>query len=106
MENKRFSKNDNGFICENCKKEVPPLGYTSRNHCPFCLHSKHLDVNPGDRASDCEGLLVPIHAEISAKKGYVIVHKCEKCGEIHKNKAANDDNVPLIIKLTATEIKY
>lgn len=106
MENKRFSKNDNGFICENCKKEVSPLGYTSRNHCPFCLHSKHLDINPGDRASDCGGLLVPIHAEISAKKGYVIVHKCEKCGEIHKNKAANDDNVSLIIKLTATEIKY
>ena len=102
--NKRFSKNDSGFICENCKKEVTPLGYTSRNHCPYCLYSKHLDINPGDRASDCGGLLVPIHAEISAKKGYVIVHKCKKCGEIHKNKAANDDNVSLIIRLTATEI--
>ncbi len=103
MEQKRFSKNDSGFICENCKKEVEPLGYTSRNHCPYCLHSKHLDINPGDRASDCGGLLIPVHAEINPKKGYVIVHKCEKCGEIHKNKAANDDNISLIIKLTATE---
>jgi len=25
METKRFSKLDNGFICENCGKEVPPL---------------------------------------------------------------------------------
>ncbi len=103
MESKRFSKNDSGFLCENCKKEVSPLGYTSRNHCPYCLHSKHLDINPGDRASDCGGLLVPVHAEISAKKGYVIVHKCKKCGEIHKNKAATDDNISLINRLTATE---
>ena len=103
MEQKRFAKNDSGFICENCKKEVSPLGYTSRNHCPYCLHSKHLDINPGDRASGCGGLLLPVHAEISAKKGYVIVHRCAKCGEIHKNKAADDDNISLIIKLTATE---
>ena len=105
MENKRFSKNDSGFICENCKKEVTPLGYTSRNHCPYCLYSKHLDINPGDRASDCGGLLVPIHAEISAKKGYVIVHKCKKCGQIRNNKAAHEaavqpDNIKLIIALT------
>ncbi len=103
MENKRFSKNDSGFICEHCGREVSPLGYTSRNHCPYCLYSKHLDINPGDRASGCGGLLVPVHAEISAKKGYVVVHKCESCGEIHKNKAASDDNISLIIKLTATE---
>ena len=104
MDTKRFTKNDSGFVCAACGKTVEPLGYTSRNHCPYCLASLHLDINPGDRASDCGGLLVPIHAEISAKKGYVIVHKCKKCGEIHKNKAANDDNVSLIIRLTATEI--
>lgn len=104
MEIKRFSKNDSGFVCENCKREVKPLGYTSRNHCPYCLYSKHLDINPGDRASECMGLLAPVSAEISAKKGYVIVHRCEKCGEIHKNKAAADDNTSLIIKLTAKQI--
>ncbi len=104
MNQKRFSKNDSGFICENCKKEVSPLGYSSRNHCPHCLYSKHLDINPGDRASECGGLLRPIHAEINSKKGYVIVHKCEKCNEIRKNKAAEDDSISLIIKLTATEV--
>ena len=40
METKRFSKNDSGFICEHCGREVPPLGYTSRNHCPYCLWSR------------------------------------------------------------------
>ena len=93
------------FACKTCGRTVVPEGAGSdhRNHCPYCLWSKHLDINPGDRASDCGGLLVPVHAEISPKKGYVIVHKCEKCGEIHKNKAATDDSISLIIKLTATE---
>lgn len=106
MESKRFQKNDSGFICEHCGRSVPPLGYTSRNHCPFCLYSKHLDKNPGDRESDCGGALRPIHAEPNPKKGYIIVHRCEKCGEIRRNKAAADDDKELIIRLTATEVGF
>ena len=45
METKRFKMIDESFVCENCKKEVKPLGYTARDHCPFCLYSKHLDIN-------------------------------------------------------------
>ena len=105
MENKRFTKNDSGFICGHCKKEVPPLGYTSRNHCPYCLWSRHLDENPGDRASECKGLMEPVSAEPDAKKGYIILQKCEKCGEIRRNRAAHDakvqpDDLRLIIALT------
>ncbi len=100
MEDKKFRKNDSGFICANCGKEVSPLGYTSRNHCPFCLFSLHLDVNPGDRASDCGGLLEPRRVEIDPKKGYVIISRCARCGEIRRNKAANDDDINKIIKLT------
>ena len=103
--NKLFTKNDSGFTCVNCGKEVLPLGYTSRNHCPFCLHSLHLDVNPGDRMSDCGGVLEPIFAESDAKKGYVIVSRCKKCGAERRNKAAHEakvqpDDMNLIIKLS------
>ena len=72
MEQKRFSKNDSGFICAHCGKEVEPLGFTSRNHCPFCLWSLHVDVHPGDRANQCKGQMEPIRVEPDAKKGYVI----------------------------------
>ena len=78
MESKRFSKNDNGFICVNCGKEVLPLGFTSRNHCPFCLCSLHVDINPGDRANDCGGILRPIQTLPDPKKGFVIIHRCDK----------------------------
>ena len=108
METKRFKKNDSDFICENCKKEVHPLGYSSRNHCPFCLCSLHVDIMPGDRANDCKGLLKPVKVELNPKKGYVIVHRCEKCGETVRNRAANDakdqpDDISLLIKLSAIE---
>ena len=86
--------------CLHCGKEVLPMGKSSRNHCPFCLWSKHLDINPGDRASECRGLMEPISAEPDPKKGYVIIHKCTKCGAERNNKMQSDDDTALLIKLT------
>ena len=108
MEVKRFTKNDDGFVCAHCGKEVKPLGYTSRNHCPFCLWSLHVDVNPGDRANTCGGQLEPVSAVPDAKRGYIIIHRCVRCGELRRNKAAHEarvqpDNLSLIIKLTAKQ---
>ena len=90
---KTFNEIDEEFICENCGKKIEKLGYSCRDHCNYCLCSKHLDINPGDRQATCHGMLEPIGVELSSKKGYVIVYKCNKCGEIKKNKAANDDKI-------------
>ncbi|MCI9087146.1 MAG: RNHCP domain-containing protein [Clostridia bacterium] len=100
---RRFTEIDEAFICENCEKPIEPLGYTCRDHCSYCLCSKHVDVNPGDREEDCHGLLEPIRVELDSKKGYVIIYRCKKCGAIRKNKAANDDNMDLIIQLTTRQ---
>lgn len=96
---KIFSKLDDNFICENCEKRVEKLGYTSRDHCPFCLYSKHVDINPGDRANKCKGLLKPIGIE-KFKDSYKIIYECQKCNKIHKNIIANDDDFNLIIDLS------
>ena len=101
METKRFTKNDAGFVCAHCGREVAPLGYTSRDHCPYCLHSRHVDVLPGDRANTCGGDLVPVQTLPDPKKGFVILYRCAACGgEVH-NKAARDDDGDLLIALTA-----
>ena len=101
---KQFTKRDEEFICENCGEKVSKLGYTSRDHCPHCLYSKHVDNMPGDREAECRGLLKPIQVELDSKKGYVIIYKCEKCGAIRKNKAADDDDKYLLIKLTVCNL--
>lgn len=110
LEEKRFQKNDSGFICDVCGFKVLPLGKSSRDHCPRCLYSLHVDVNPGDRANTCRGRLRPISAAIDSKKGYVINYVCEKCGKTHRNRAAypadvQPDDIGLIIKLTVGEYK-
>jgi DNA-directed RNA polymerase subunit RPC12/RpoP len=80
------------FVCVVCGTQVPPLaGGGCRNHCPHCLHSLHVDVMPGDRASDCGGVLEPIAVDFDGKKGWVIVHRCQRCGAERRNKAALDD---------------
>lgn len=96
---KTFTKNDSGFVCQNCGKSVQPLLVSSRNHCPFCLHSIHIDINPGDRNNDCKGLMMPIAVEINSNKGKVLVFKCLKCGEIKKNKVAQDDSEKVILEI-------
>jgi len=90
---------DEEFICESCGKKVEKLNYTARDHCPYCLYSKHLDINPGDRSNTCQGLLKPIGIE-KFKNTYKIIYKCQKCGETHKNIMANDDNFDKIIELS------
>ena len=103
MQDKKFKMIDEPFICYNCKKEVSPLGYTARDHCPNCLHSLHLDINPGDRASNCKGHLIPIGIEKNKKRGYKILYKCDKCGINTKNIMATDDNIEKIIELSVVE---
>ncbi len=73
-------KENSGFTCINCFKEVLPLTNGSyRNHCPFCLFSLHVDVSPGDRSNDCLGLMRPITYRKTSKKGYQLKHQCMKC---------------------------
>jgi len=86
---KKFQRKIENFICKNCGAKVIGDGYT--NHCPLCLWSKHVDINPGDRASNCQGLMEPIALE--NKNGeQVIVHRCIKCGFQKRNKVAKNDS--------------
>ena len=101
MENSsKFKMIDEDFICDVCGKEVKKLGYSARDHCPYCLCSKHVDINPGDRLCDCHGILEPIGIEKGKKDTYKIIYKCEKCNKLHKNIIANDDDMNLIINLS------
>ena len=95
------STGNSSIIEYNNTRILVDIGITTKN-----IEEKlqELDINPGDRAETCHGTLEPIGLEIDSKKGYVIIFKCKKCGKIRKNKAAKDDNMDLIIKLSAKHI--
>lgn len=94
---KRFSRCIEDFVCENCGSLVKGDGYT--NHCPYCLFSKHVDINPGDRESTCGGIMKPTSVE-NGRKGFIITFRCKKCGHVKRNKSSKEDDVNKIIELS------
>lgn len=94
---KRFQRVKEDFICGQCGQKVKGSGYT--NHCPRCLWSRHVDINPGDRAAGCGGLMEPIGLEMKAEN-YIITHQCIACGHKKKNKKEIKDSFEAILGLT------
>ncbi len=102
LKDKKFQKRVESFKCDHCGAFTQGTGYT--DHCPKCLYSKHVDINPGDRKSECRGLMKPVGVEV--KKGnYIIHYKCTRCGYRFKVKSAPDDNFEEILKLVSKPIK-
>ncbi len=96
---KLFKMIDENFKCSVCDKEVTKLGYTARDHCPYCLSSLHVDNNPGDRSCECHGILRVIGMEKGKKDDIKLIYQCDKCGMIKKNKMAVDDNYDLLLEI-------
>jgi len=97
MTRKNFIKQTEDFVCENCGHKVHGTGFT--NHCPKCLFSQHVDNVPGDRANTCGGMMEPMKLELKHGLPYQIVHRCQRCGEIKKNKVAQDDSRDALAEL-------
>ena len=93
-----FKRKIEDFVCEHCGKEVIGNGYT--NHCPACLWSKHVDINPGDREAICGGLMQPISSVKSGGDWYV-VQKCLKCSHERRNKVQKEDSFDAMILITS-----
>ncbi len=85
---------EDSFVCKACGRTVFPegAGTRHRNHCPYCLSSKHLDVEPGDRAADCGGTMEPIAVWVRNGGEWAIIHRCKICGALSPNRIAADDN--------------
>jgi hypothetical protein len=92
----QFTRVREGFTCLNCGLEVRGNGYT--NHCPRCLWSRHVDINPGDRLADCGGAMRPL-AALREPDRIVIVHQCVACQFMRRNKASEADDQTAILGL-------
>lgn len=98
------------FKCVNCYKQISfskNIGTANRNHCPFCLWSLHVDLKiPGDRKSNCHGLMKPTALAFKKDSEIMLVHECQKCGKVSINRIAGDDDPNEILKIEdSTEIR-
>jgi hypothetical protein len=91
--------NGGGFRCSHCKQFVVInniMGTANRNHCNYCLWSKHVDENKGDRRADCQGGMEPIgltfkHEGFNRVGEIMLIHLCSLCQKVSINRIARDD---------------
>lgn len=100
---KKFQRIKEDFVCENCGKKNFGDGYT--NHCCFCLWSKHVDINPGDRANSCGGMLKPIDAYFK-NQIWKIIHQCQKCKEKKEITFSKNDSLESLEKIIKKKINF
>lgn len=96
----KFQRAVEDFVCEHCGVAVAGNGYT--NHCPNCLWSKHVDVNPGDRASTCCELMEPTAVE--QKQGeYRVLQACTGCDHVRWNKILEQDSFETLLTIARNQ---
>jgi hypothetical protein len=97
---------ESGFVCAFCGRAVTPdaVGSGHRNHCPWCLRSLHLDNFPGDRASNCGGIMEPVAISVRWNKEWVLIHRCVDCGTLKENRIAGDDNAIALLSLAVRPV--
>lgn len=91
-----FKKVKENFTCAKCGRIIEGTGYT--NHCPHCLWSKHVDIEPGDRQADCGGLMKPVDIE-TMKGEHILTHECLECGHRKRNKTSWHDDFDALINV-------
>jgi|GEM_PF-139868 len=94
-------ESDYTFRCRHCGQLIGTAGAgtKNRNHCPHCLHSLHVDNEPGDRASLCRSVMEPISVWVRRDGEWALLHRCKSCGTIHSNRIAADDNETMLLSL-------
>jgi RNHCP domain len=94
-------KRAQSFRCHHCRLDVPTdaPGTAHRNHCPNCLWSRHVDDDPGDRASDCLASMEPIAITVRKDGEWILIHRCHGCGTLSSNRTAADDNPLLLLRI-------
>jgi len=99
------------FTCKNCGAFVSSLQWVSgvihRNHCPFCLYSRHLDLfQVGDRLSACKSVMMPVGLTLKRSRNkynqgshgeLMLVHRCTSCEEVSINRIAADDDPAMVM---------
>ena len=90
---------DEAFSCVHCGEAVSPGGAQVRDHCPYCLHGRHVDNVPGDRAAQCGGLLMPVDFSLEGRAGVVIGYRCRDCQYQFRVRSHPDDRLPKGLRL-------
>lgn len=94
---KLFRRTVENFDCIHCGAHTVGNGYT--DHCSYCLYSLHVDIFPGDRKSDCHGIMVPINIITQGGDIRSIQYRCERCSYTHNSGFVEDDSFEAALEI-------
>jgi hypothetical protein len=72
---------------------------TVRNHCPSCMHSKHVTDHVEGGPSECEGRMTPIAIAVLRTGDWMLIHRCRRCDELTSNPVCADDNQLILMRM-------
>ncbi|MGX2993795.1 RNHCP domain-containing protein [Streptomyces sp. JNUCC 64] len=95
---------DGTFDCVHCGLTVGTLDPTGavRQHCPGCLHARHLTDHAHGGRSDCGGRMTPLAVAVPRAGEWRIIHRCVRCDELASHPVGPDDN-RLVLMRTAVQ---
>jgi hypothetical protein len=109
----RRQRAEQGFVCKHCHNYVSAhmlfSSVQNRNHCPYCLWSRHMDLNKaGDRLAACKSQMQPVGLAFKqSHKKYgqmsfgelMLIHLCIECGKLSVNRIAADDDAITVLEV-------
>ncbi len=108
-----------GFTCQHCDAPVSSdeglSGVKNRNHCPYCLWSKHVDLyHAGDRLNACKAPMRPIGLTFKQERNKYgsglgelqVIHQCSACDAFSINRIAADDDSELLWVLYEEGLRF
>ncbi|MEU8521645.1 RNHCP domain-containing protein [Streptomyces sp. NBC_01216] len=95
------SRSTSTFTCVRCGLDVAFLGpdRVPRDHCPSCLHSRHVQDHVEGGPSGCRSRMAPISIAVLRTGDWAVVHRCARCDELTSSPVRADDNRLVLMRL-------
>ncbi|MEV0675112.1 RNHCP domain-containing protein [Actinosynnema sp. NPDC050436] len=89
------------FVCVWCGLTVAASGPDGkrRNHCPSCVHSRHVHDHVEGGPSECRARMSPISIAVLRNGDWKVIHRCTRCDELTANRVQGDDNQLILMRL-------
>nr|WP_199931447.1 RNHCP domain-containing protein [Streptomyces sp. CB02923] len=89
------------FTCVRCGLTVTTLDPAGnrRNHCPSCLHSRHVRDAVEGGPSTCRSRMSPIAIAVLRTGDWMVIHRCTRCDELTSSPVSPDDNQLILMRM-------
>lgn len=89
------------FACVRCGLTVTSYAPDGRrrDHCPSCLHSRHVTDHVDGGPSGCRARMTPLSIAVPRGGDWMVIHRCTRCEELTSSATSGDDNQLILMRM-------